>query len=1223
MAAIGQVKILDLGLARLGAEQPSSGELTSEGQAMGTADYMAPEQAFDSHTVDIRADIYSLGCTLYKLLTGHAPFSGPDYGKPMQKMLAHAEKPVPPLRPTRPDVPKGLVKVLDRMLAKRPDDRFATPAKVAAAIAPFAAGADLPQLLKRAERSPGAADKADSPLVYTEPHASSGAVGTDPKAPLSRQERVGRVGQARASERRPTISAGLWWAGGRHGGLVPPYLRERIGVKGTIAVALGLCAVILFGVLLTLSNRSGTLVVESDNPNVEVAVKLNGELVEVVDAKSGWKISLKSGVYDVAPQGSSDQFQLDKDTVTVRRGDVVKVKLTLKRPPPISNPQSQISSSKPEIPNPQSEISNPKSEISSSKSQISNPRSPIPNPQSPTPSPLDAFWTPGPAENVLPGLVARPAKLPGIARWQLARSKRLAVIRSKSLAVSPAFSQLARSADGQWLASISEGSPDVRLWTFDGRPRMVLRGHDARVTAIVWSPTGKLLASAAEDGTVRLWQPEGGPVLVLKTHTPKNTSLAWSPDGKRLVSGGEGGAELWSLADLRKSKLLAIAPSPHAPLPEGEGSKLLPALAGRIEQIVWRPDGKQFAARTCDDEKKTGPLLVWDAEGGAAACPKISATGIAWSADGKSLLACSCDTAIRRWHGGADEPLPAWEIVGEQFVHADYSPDGKWLSSDSEDGSVRLWRAGEQPQTIRKSAPEGLCRSWSPDSRWLAVPLADHAIQLWDLAGQQAGPLFRGHTGTVTGLCWEGDGRRLVSCAADGTLRRWDVSSGEPLSSAVLLPEDRAAFLTAGGRMELSACGAGCGAGVSPAPAAGTAAPQAQAAGTAAPQKTPCPTWLSSPAAAGRDTRRPSSACLRNRLAGRKRQASPQHSRPMQSGSRRKRKNARQRSCWTRNPRWTPWRDLFDGKTLDGWRTPKSGAFVNGKAEVKDHCIALQAESDGAGIAATQPVPAVGYEVTADATRSGGRGDFCTLVFPIAGQQCVLYVGGAEEGNAFALGYVDGSRFADDELTRRVDYERGRYYRIRLRVMPDTVRAWLDGEEMLDLATEGRRLEVGTYVPELVPFGVYAWNSQALIRSIRIRELKTSSIAPHPNHLPEGEGTLAHQARLPDGTKEPQKLLGLLEPGQWVSLFDGKTLAGWAPAEKKDDPSAPKARVEEGRIVFSPGSTLAWTGPLPKVDYELALELDSRRELGLGPIDADRTATGRRAFLGFRGWALV
>ena len=66
----GQVKILDLGLALLTSRKPDGGELTSPGHAMGTADYMAPEQVVDAHSVDIRADIYSLGCTLYKLLTG-------------------------------------------------------------------------------------------------------------------------------------------------------------------------------------------------------------------------------------------------------------------------------------------------------------------------------------------------------------------------------------------------------------------------------------------------------------------------------------------------------------------------------------------------------------------------------------------------------------------------------------------------------------------------------------------------------------------------------------------------------------------------------------------------------------------------------------------------------------------------------------------------------------------------------------------------------------------------------------------------------------------------------------------------------------------------------------------------------------------------------------------------------------------------------------------------
>ena len=162
LARSGEVKLLDLGLARFfaesGVEAPSAShveEMTGTGQAMGTADYMAPEQASDSRTVDIRADIYSLGCTLYKLLAGRAPFSGPEYRTTLDKMNAHVHQPAPPVRKIVPEVPEGLTAVLDRMLAKDPSARFATPAEVAEAISPFCAGADLPALLKQAESSQG------------------------------------------------------------------------------------------------------------------------------------------------------------------------------------------------------------------------------------------------------------------------------------------------------------------------------------------------------------------------------------------------------------------------------------------------------------------------------------------------------------------------------------------------------------------------------------------------------------------------------------------------------------------------------------------------------------------------------------------------------------------------------------------------------------------------------------------------------------------------------------------------------------------------------------------------------------------------------------------------------------------------------------------------------------------------------------------------------------
>ncbi len=126
-------------------------------QIMGTASYMAPEQASDSHQVDMRADIYSLGCTLYKLLTGRPPFSGADCRTPLDQMLAHRSKPVEPIRQLRSEVPAELAAVIERMLAKNPADRFATPAEVAEALKPWTAGCDLIGLLAGvpAERESG------------------------------------------------------------------------------------------------------------------------------------------------------------------------------------------------------------------------------------------------------------------------------------------------------------------------------------------------------------------------------------------------------------------------------------------------------------------------------------------------------------------------------------------------------------------------------------------------------------------------------------------------------------------------------------------------------------------------------------------------------------------------------------------------------------------------------------------------------------------------------------------------------------------------------------------------------------------------------------------------------------------------------------------------------------------------------------------------------------
>jgi len=153
--ADGQIKILDFGLARLVSEvlpdlaaaaeendepqarstAPDGGiKLTLTDMVLGSADYIAPEQALDPRSADIRADIYSLGCTLYHLLAGQPPF--PE-GNLSQKLAAHAERPPKPLSKLCPDAPRELVRIVYRMMAKDRSRRFQRPAEVAKVLARF------------------------------------------------------------------------------------------------------------------------------------------------------------------------------------------------------------------------------------------------------------------------------------------------------------------------------------------------------------------------------------------------------------------------------------------------------------------------------------------------------------------------------------------------------------------------------------------------------------------------------------------------------------------------------------------------------------------------------------------------------------------------------------------------------------------------------------------------------------------------------------------------------------------------------------------------------------------------------------------------------------------------------------------------------------------------------------------------------------------------------
>jgi serine/threonine protein kinase len=119
------LKLTDLGLARQAREE--EGRVTRDGTTVGTVDYMSPEQAHDAGLADIRSDLYSLGCTFYHMLAGHAPF---HKGSLIERLTKHVNVEPPDIRELNADVPDDLKHILERMLRKRPEDRYQTPVEV-------------------------------------------------------------------------------------------------------------------------------------------------------------------------------------------------------------------------------------------------------------------------------------------------------------------------------------------------------------------------------------------------------------------------------------------------------------------------------------------------------------------------------------------------------------------------------------------------------------------------------------------------------------------------------------------------------------------------------------------------------------------------------------------------------------------------------------------------------------------------------------------------------------------------------------------------------------------------------------------------------------------------------------------------------------------------------------------------------------------------------------
>jgi serine/threonine protein kinase/WD40 repeat protein len=191
------VKILDFGLAKVLRENQTDAGLTREGMMIGTPTYIAPEQIQHAAQADIRADIYSLGCTLYHLLSGRPPFEEPSH---IEMLQAQRSKTAQPLNLVRPEVPAELAVVVRKMLAKDPAKRYQTPIEVAQALAPF---------IKPRQQDSQSKPRDDRPV---------GEGGTKPLVPqhqrIVRAESLEPLSRGTEARERPAVSDSLRQTGG-------------------------------------------------------------------------------------------------------------------------------------------------------------------------------------------------------------------------------------------------------------------------------------------------------------------------------------------------------------------------------------------------------------------------------------------------------------------------------------------------------------------------------------------------------------------------------------------------------------------------------------------------------------------------------------------------------------------------------------------------------------------------------------------------------------------------------------------------------------------------------------------------------------------------------------------------------------------------------------------------------------------------------------------------
>jgi WD40 repeat protein len=764
--ATGQLWVTDFGLARLG----SNAGLTMTGDLLGTIRYMSPEQALGKRVIaDARTDIYSLGVTLYELLTLEPAYNGKNREEVLRQIAF--EEPRPPRRLNQA-VPVELETIVLKAMAKNLDERYATAQELAE---------DLRRFLE------------DKPIKAKRPSLRQRA------AKWARRHKTvvrAAVMVLLLAVVALAVSTGLIWR--KHQELRQTAYYQSIALAdrelsvnnlSRAEELLDLCPTDLRGwewhYLRRLGRGKERAPLRQDAAVICAAISPNGERIASADQHGFLKLwDLASGqlLHSIRAypgrQARSVAFHPDGQRLASACWDGTLTVWETESGRPLHSWKAHPSANRVAFsPDGRCLVS------AGGDEQHINGELRIWD----TTTYEEILAIEGLKKTYVRGLALSPngkrlaissVGSPEVKVWDAQIGRELLTFRGHTRG---GVNCVAFSPDGRWIASGSgmgnqQGNAEVKIWDSQtGRERLTLGGHLNGVQSVAFSPDGRRLATGGMDQNVKIWDlATGHEALTLRAHRNDVWSVAFSPDGHRLVSASlDRTVQVWD----------------GRPWQEGEPGQEVLTLRGHtgsVNSVAFHPREQRLASGDSDGVIKLWDLASWRAGGVNPLSRTLRAYGraLAFSPDGKWLAtAAGRYDHVKLWDVASAQEVRSLKGRTQQFLCVAFSPNGERLAAAGfRNWTVDLWDVAtgqllwSLPGYNWGIGSVGFC---PPDGRYLAAGGGDGTLRIWDTTtGQEIAQPQPPHQDNVYGVTFSRDGRFLASGSDDRTVRVWAKGGG-------------------------------------------------------------------------------------------------------------------------------------------------------------------------------------------------------------------------------------------------------------------------------------------------------------------------------------------------------------------------------------------------------------------------------------------------------------